>query len=95
MRKAAFSIFLRSCALLLLLIGGLLWSACERPFIEPTPPALTILEPDFSTVFFNAETLVRVEAESFRDVEEVRLNGQTLTFQPDLKAWEGRVGLAN
>lgn len=75
-------------------MGGGLFSACERPFIEPTPPALTIVEPDFSTVFLDAETMVRVEANSFREVEEVRLNGKPLTFQPSLNAWEGQVTLA-
>ena len=39
--------------------------------------------------------MVRVEATSFREVEEVRLNGKPLAFQPDLNAWEGQVTLAD
>ncbi len=70
------------------LIGMGLWSACERPFVEPRPPLLQVLEPDFSTVFVSPNTMLRVEASSFRDVREVRIDGEAMTFNPNRNAWE-------
>lgn len=94
MRKAVCFPFLRPLgAPVLLLMGVLLWSACDRPFVETAPPTVTILEPDFSTAFVNANTTIRVRAESFRDVEEVRLNGVPLTFQPGSNTWETSIEL--
>ncbi len=71
-----------------------LTSACERPFVDPVPPGLQVLEPDLSIVFTDATTTLRVEASSFRDVVAVRLDDQPMTFVPQRNAWETPLQLA-
>ena len=63
-------------------------SACDRPFIEVTMPGIEIVEPDLSMVFVDNQIEISVSASSFRPIEEVRLNGRAMTFNPDGERWE-------
>lgn len=62
--------------------------ACERPFVEVSMPRLDIVEPDFSTVLVEERVTISVEADSFRPVQAVRLNGLPMTFDPDRERWD-------
>ena len=66
----------------------LLLSACERPFVEVTMPGLEVIEPDLSMVIVENQIDISVSASSFRPIEEVRINGRTMTFNPDGERWE-------
>ena len=65
----------------------LLWSACERPFVEVGTPGIEILAPDFTTVFVEDRIELSVAAGSFRPIREVRLNNVPMAFDPIQEVW--------
>ena len=73
------------------MLAGLLvlvLNACERPFVEVSTPGIEIIEPDLSTVFTDPMIAISLTARSFRPIQDVRLNGSPMTFDPNTDRWE-------
>ncbi len=70
-----------------------LLSACERPFVAPTAPDIRVVAPDLSIILSASLVLIEVEANSFRAVEQVEINGKPLTFDPGRNLWQREVPL--
>ena len=80
---------LTGCSLVLLLV------ACDRPFVPPAEPIITILAPsDPARIFFSPEVEVRIEASSFREIQRVEVGGNVLTFDDSEGNWHGTVSLS-
>ncbi|MEL7362792.1 MAG: hypothetical protein AAFN13_12030, partial [Bacteroidota bacterium] len=83
-------LFLLSLPLLLAALA-----ACERPFVEETPPRITILSPDLSAVLADPTVTVEIAVSSeLRAVDTVRVNGQGTTFDASTQTYRAEVTLA-
>lgn len=72
---------------------GALVGACDRPFVEPRAPALVIHEPADSLIFLRDSVQVSIEASSFRQVDRVTVDGDTLHYDEADRRWYGTVPL--
>lgn len=78
----------------LLIVGcPLFLAACERPFIEVTPPEITVVDPDLSVVRVSPVINLLVEASSFRNVDRVEVNGEAMRFNEGVNGWEKTIAL--
>lgn len=82
-------------AALLCLWGTLLWTGCDRPFIDINPPAIEVVSPDLSVVHFGPRLALRLRATSFRAVEQVLLNGEPMSFDASDGTWLDTLFLRN
>lgn len=73
------------CVLLLAMVAG----ACERPFVDQTPPQIEFLKPDLREVQTNPVVQVSISVTWFRSIRTVRLNGLEATQSGD--RWEARI----
>ncbi|MEM6784661.1 MAG: kelch repeat-containing protein [Bacteroidota bacterium] len=76
-------LLLPGCLLALALVAG-----CERPFVDESPPAITILAPDLSAVVAdpNVEVEVAVTSE-LRSIDSVQVNGRGATFDASTQTY--------
>ncbi len=66
---------LLACAVVFCLVSF----ACERPLVEVQSPGVSVVRPDLSRVQTSQQIEVFVNAESFREIEQVVLNSQPMT----------------
>ncbi len=85
--------YIRSFALYLMVM--LVAVACERPFVPPLEPLITIVEPsDPDALRFRPFVEVRVEASSFRDINRVEIDGVPADFDSLNGNWQTVVTLS-
>lgn len=73
----------------LCLLVMLVAAACERPFVPPIEPVITIVEPsDPDALRFRPFVEVRVEASSFRNISRVEVDGTPATFDSLNGNWQ-------
>ncbi len=69
-------------------------SACERPFIDPTPPEIELLAPEIDQIFEDSVVTIKVRASSFRLLDRIEIDGRELTFDPIDDTWVDTLSLA-
>ncbi|MEZ4703330.1 MAG: kelch repeat-containing protein [Rhodothermales bacterium] len=84
---------LRWPAVALLLAAGAALTACERPFVAPTPPEIELLAPDPQQVFTDSITVIKARATSFRTVTKLMVDGRDMVFDPIDDTWVDTVSL--
>ncbi|MEM8486645.1 MAG: kelch repeat-containing protein [Bacteroidota bacterium] len=79
----------------LYLLVMLVAAACERPFVPPIEPAITIVEPsDPDVLRFRPFVEVRVKASSFRNISRVEIDGIPAEFDSLNGNWQTVVTLS-
>ncbi|MFT4605195.1 MAG: hypothetical protein ACI9W4_001934, partial [Rhodothermales bacterium] len=66
---------LNGTACLFLLLFSLIWSGCDRPFVEQSVPTIEIVSPDPGIVQQEAAVTLLVTPNSLRAVERITLGG--------------------
>ncbi len=79
---------------MLFLTLALVLSACERPFIEPTPPDIELLAPEPAQIFEDSVVTIKVRASSFRLLDRIEIDGREMAFDPIDDTWVDTVSLA-
>ena len=76
------------------LLGLVVFSACERPFVPPSPPEITVIQPSLSNLFIEDRVELRVRASSFREVSRLEIDGIPMTFDTSSGHWVDTLTLA-
>ncbi|MEL6704493.1 MAG: kelch repeat-containing protein [Bacteroidota bacterium] len=74
--------------LVLLILVLAVGAGCDRPFVEESPPSITILSPNLSTVVTEPVVVVEVQVDSeLRGIDTVRVNGRSAAFDPETQTY--------
>ena len=83
--RTLFAFTVRSFMLPAILI---VFSACERPFVAPRVPQIEIIEPEnVNQIYLDRELIVKIQANSFRDIDRIEINQSELVFDEIEDAW--------
>ncbi|MBL7977295.1 MAG: hypothetical protein JNN12_03065 [Bacteroidetes Order II. Incertae sedis bacterium] len=78
----------------LLLSLVVLFTGCEREFVEPKAPGIKVFSPQNPDVVVDDFTVfVSVEASSFQEIKNVTIRGDEVAFNRANGRWEGNVSL--
>ncbi|MFK7845513.1 MAG: hypothetical protein AB8G77_09435 [Rhodothermales bacterium] len=91
-RRLVYMAYLNRFALFALTL--LIFAACDRPFVAPLEPDISIVKPeDPAALQFSQFVEVQIEANSFREVARVEIDGQELLFDSTNGSWQTVVTL--
>jgi hypothetical protein len=68
---------------LLVCVLALVWTGCDRPFVEQSVPTVEVVSPDPGIVQEEAAVTIVVEANSFTEVERITLGGSPFEKRSD------------
>jgi hypothetical protein len=77
----------------LFLALAFVFAACERPFIDPTPPEIELLAPKADQIFEDSVVTIKVRASSFRLLDRIEIDGREMAFDPIDETWVDTVRL--
>ncbi|NNE35143.1 MAG: hypothetical protein HKN13_07910, partial [Rhodothermales bacterium] len=81
-------------ALIFAAVLALVLAACDRPFVEISTPEIEILGPDPDRIVTDARVDIAVRATSFRPIDRVDVDGESMNFDPSSRVWSLTVEVA-
>ena len=61
--------------------------ACERPFVAPVVPSITIIEPSLGALLYENEVVLKASATSFRAIDRLEREGRPMFFDEEEGVW--------